>query len=128
LVAVAQLALDPPAVRLVGIEEPETALHPAAAAAMMDALQEAAVSGQVIVSTHSPDLIDQVDFECDRLLVVEMRAGETVIGSLDSASREIIREHLCTPGELLRMDHLEPAWNDVERENPMRSAEIAERS
>jgi predicted ATPase len=116
LVAVAQLAMKPPFVRLVGIEEPETALHPAAAAALMGAMQEASVSGQVIVTTHSPDLLDRVDFDSDRVLVVEMRDGETVIGSINKASLEAIKEHLFSPGELLRMDQLQPDWRDLERQ------------
>ena len=45
-------------VPLVGIEEPEVALHPAAVGALLDALREASQSTQVIVTTHSPDLLD----------------------------------------------------------------------
>jgi predicted ATPase len=115
LVAVAQFTDEGLPVSLVGIEEPETALHPAASAALMDALEEAAVTRQVVVTTHSPDLLDELDPETDRLLVVENRGGDTVIGSIDRASREIIKEQLYTPGELLRMDQLEPDHDDVQR-------------
>lgn len=45
-------------VRLVGIEEPETALHPAVAGLLLDALKEASGRIQAIVTSHSPDLLD----------------------------------------------------------------------
>jgi predicted ATPase len=94
---------------LIGIEEPETALHPAAAGALMDALREAASHTQILVTTHSPDLLDQVDLETDGLLAVVSRGGATTVAPIDQASREAIRAHLYTPGELLRMDQLEPS-------------------
>ena len=126
LVAVAQLAERGNPVRLVGVEEPETALHPAAAGALMDALKEAAVHTQVVVTTHSPDLLDEFDPETDRLLVVETRDGATVIGPIDRASREVIQEHLCSPGKLLGMDQLQPDRNDLQRQKDL--CEAAERS
>jgi predicted ATPase len=116
LVAVAQLADRDNPVSLVGIEEPEAALHPAASGALMDALHEAAVHTQIVVTTHSPDLLDQLDLESDRLLVVQMRDGVTEIGAVDPASREAIKVHLYTPGELLRMDQLQPDPTDLERQ------------
>jgi predicted ATPase len=61
LVAVNQLAEGTVPVRFIGIEEPEAALHPAALAALMDALREAAEQTQVVVTTHSPDLLDLLD-------------------------------------------------------------------
>ncbi len=116
LVAVAQLADREHPVRLVGIEEPETALHPAASGALMDALREAAVHTQIIVTSHSPDFLDQVDTEEDELLVVESRDGTTVIADADSSSLEMIKDHLYTPGELLRMDQLQPDEASIQRQ------------
>lgn len=109
LTAVMQIVDRKETVRLVGIEEPETALHPAAAGALMDALREAAATTQVVVTTHSPDLLDRFDPNTDTLLAVAQRDGTTEIGPADQASIESIREHLFTAGELLRMDQLAPA-------------------
>lgn len=95
-------------VRLVGIEEPEVALHPAAAGALMDALREAADSTQVIVTTHSPDLIDAVDLNRELLIAVSAAKGDTYIGPVDQASKEILRKGLYSPGELLRLGQYEP--------------------
>lgn len=108
LVAVAQLSEQQKPITLVGIEEPETALHPAAAGALMDALREAATHTQIIVTTHSPDLLDELDLNSERLLAVASEEGATRIAPIDQASRQVIRDHLYTPGELLRIDQLEP--------------------
>jgi predicted ATPase len=123
LVAVAQLAgLEVP-VRLVGIEEPETALHPAASGALMDALREAPTHTQVLVTTHSPDLLDQIEPETEHLLAVVATQGNTQIAPADQASRAMIKDHLFTPGDLLRMDQIEPDRSDLERQKQMRMFE-----
>lgn len=107
LTAVMQLAKQNKAVSVVGIEEPETALHPAAAGALMDALRESSSQTQVVLTSHSPDLLDQFDSETETLLVVEARQGTTHVTPPDHASWQAIRDHLYSPGELLRMDQLE---------------------
>lgn len=93
---------------LVGIEEPEATLHPAAAGVLMDALQEAAHFTQVLVTTHSPELLDTKDLDCDSLLVVEAIEGETIINAADEASKSLIRDRLYTAGELLKLNQLQP--------------------
>jgi predicted ATPase len=119
LVAVTQLAERRSAVTLVGIEEPETALHPAAARALIDALREAAVHTQILVTSHSPDLLDQVKLESESLLAVVSQEGTTRVAPLDEASLRAIKEHLYTPGELLRLDQLEPDPKDLARQEQM---------
>lgn len=108
LVAVTQLVGSRQPIRFVGIEEPETALHPAAAGALMDALREASVHTQVVITTHSPDLLDELDADRDTLLIVDAREATSRIAHADRASRAAIQQHLYSPGELLRMDQLQP--------------------
>lgn len=109
LVALFQSADSPDStVPLVGIEEPEVALHPAAVGALLDALREAARSTQVIVTTHSPDLLDSADIETELLLAVHAAKGTTQIAPVDEASYEAVRKGLYTAGELLRLDQLRP--------------------
>lgn len=91
---------------LIALEEPETALHPAAVGVLLDAIREAALSRQVVVTTHSPDLLQAVDLNREVLLAVEVHDGTTTIRPIDRASREAIHAHLFTPGELLRMNQL----------------------
>lgn len=114
LAAVMQLAGSAKSVPLVGIEEPETALHPAAAGALMDALKEASVHTQVVVTSHSGVLLDELDLSRHGLLVVSARRARTEIAGPDEASLEAIREHLYTPGELQRIDQLEADERSLE--------------
>ena len=108
LAAVMQLAGTSRTVSVVGIEEPETALHPAATGALMDALAEASEHTQVILTSHSGLLLDEIDVDRHGLLVVASKAGKTEIAVPDVASLDSIRGHLYSAGELQRMDQLEP--------------------
>src|SRR5580692_5605731 len=78
----------------VGIEEPETALHPAAAGALFDALTEASTHVQVTATSQSPDLLDREDLDSSVVRVAAMRSGLTVIGEVDDVSREIAAQKL----------------------------------
>jgi predicted ATPase len=123
LISVSQLVHLRGRVRLVGIEEPETALHPAAARALMAALQEGTEHTQVLLTTHSADLLEAMEgptaFDPAGLLAVEAFEGETLIGPIDSASQKTIRDHLYSAGELLRMNQLVLDRADVERQKPV---------
>jgi predicted ATPase len=99
-------ASDGRAVRVVGIEEPETALHPGAAAVLRSSLFEASRLTQVIVTSHSPDLLDDKDISPDAIVPVISRSGETILGRMDKAARESIRDQLFTAGELLRLNQI----------------------
>jgi predicted ATPase len=110
-------ASDGRAVRIVGIEEPETPLHPGAATVLRAALFEASRNTQVIVTSHSPDLLDDKKISADFIVSVTSRAGETILGSVDEASRTSIRDHLFTAGELLRLNQLgtdEAAYEQIQ--------------
>ena len=67
--------------------------------------------GQVILTTHSPRLLDQ--FDVDQIRVVELAGLETRIGFISAEQKEAIRDRLLEPGELLTVDparlQLEPA-------------------
>lgn len=93
---------------LVGIEEPETALHPAAAGVLTDVLGEASEHVQVIVTSHSADLLDRDAIPEESILAVDTEQGATRIAPLDETGRSTCQEGLFTAGELLRMDQLTP--------------------
>lgn len=99
-------AEDP--IPLVGIEEPEATLHPAAAVILMDALREASNYTQVLVTSHSPELLDNKDLDPDSLLIVDSHEGETAIAPADEATKSAMRDRLFTAGELLKLDQLKP--------------------
>lgn len=93
---------------LVAVEEPETALHPAASAALRDALRRASEDTQVIVTSHSPDLLNDDSVGPDCLLAVLSEGGETKIAPIDGAARKLMQDHLFSAGELLRLNQLVP--------------------
>lgn len=88
------------------IEEPEATVHPAAAELVVQVLLDAAQDRQVLITTHSPDILDAKELSDAQIRVVTMEKGRTIIAPLSSASRQAIRERLYTPGELLRIDEL----------------------
>ena len=93
---------------LVGIEEPEIALHPGAVAVLLDCLRDAANRTQVIITTHSPDLLDDKHLSVESILAVEAHDGNTVIATVDEASKSVVQDRLFTAGELLRSNQLQP--------------------
>lgn len=105
---------------LIGIEEPETALHPAAAGALMDALTEGAARTQIIATCHSPDLLDHQDVTPEMIRPVLLQNGRTVVGTLSPAKHKLLKDHLTTAGELLRLDQLEPDPDEIRRQEEKR--------
>jgi predicted ATP-binding protein involved in virulence len=69
-------------------------------------LLDAAQERQVLITTHSPDVLDAKEISDEQIRVVTMAQGRTAIAPLAQASRQAIREHLYTPGELLRSNEL----------------------
>lgn len=108
---------------MIAIEEPESALHPAASAALREALAQASKTSQVLVTSHSPDLLDDVGIRPESVLAVSSLGGETVIAPLDRAAREMLRDELFTAGELLRLEQLQPD-PDLVREQHARQGDL----
>lgn len=101
---------------LIGIEEPETALHPAAAGALMDALIEGSSATQLLLTCHSPDLLDHRSVTPEMIRPVVLEDGRTRVGNLSPAKSALLKDHLSTAGELLRLDQLEPDPLDLRRQ------------
>jgi predicted ATPase len=93
----------PPKQTLV-FEHPEDGIHPGALAVLAEEFKAAPASGrgQVILTTHSPILLDHFDVE--QIRVVELKGFETQIGLVSSEQRDAIRENLLDTGELLTVD------------------------
>ena len=89
---------------LIGIEEPELNIHPGALAVLRDAMQLASRESQILVTTHSPELL--AEFPPEVFRIVEMVDGATQVGLMAEHQREAIRERLFTPGELMVMEGL----------------------
>lgn len=104
---------------VVGIEEPESALHPAAMRALVAALDEASLRTQILLTTHSPDLLDAAEIKPTNVRIVQMIDGQTVIGTVDEASVEIVQRKLNSLGGLERENQLEPDLDDQDRQRAM---------
>lgn len=100
---------QPGRLSLMGIEEPELTVHPGAMALLANLLNEASQRYQVIVTTHSPDLIDYLTDHriTENLRIVELVDGVTVVRGVADSQREAVQRHLFSPGELHRMGELE---------------------
>jgi predicted ATPase len=85
------------------IEEPETSLHPAATAAIVETLIQESKRSQIIISTHSPEVLDFAGSSEDNFKIVSWDKGRTNIGSVDGVARASLQQHLATAGELFRM-------------------------
>ncbi len=98
--------LQSPPLTLLGIEEPELTIHPGAIPVLYDFFRQAARTSQVLLTTHSPELLDLLDVE--EVRVVERKDGITRIAPLAAEQRDAVKRSLLTPGELLRSEGLRP--------------------
>jgi hypothetical protein len=112
---------------LIGIEEPETALHPGAFAALREALRRAAEQKQVLITSHSAELLDDPELPVGALLAVVSEAGETRIAAVDSASSRMLEDRLFTAGELLRLNQLAPDQGFLAARDRLQMGLFAER-
>lgn len=90
----------------VGLEEPESALHPAAARVLLSALRQGSLHCQILLTSHSPDLLDVEDIATESILSVENVEGKSWIGCIDDAGRSALHDRLFTVGELMRQNQL----------------------
>jgi predicted ATPase len=88
------------------IEEPEALLHPGAIQVIRDSFIEASRFRQVLVTTHSPDLLDDADIPGEWIRIVHRNETGTHIDVLDAGTKSVIRDQLYTPGQLLRQGGL----------------------
>ncbi|MEV6607504.1 AAA family ATPase [Kutzneria sp. NPDC051319] len=93
---------------VVGIEEPELALHPAAVGVLMDALRDASDRRQVLVTSHSSDLLEVPGIKRSEIVAVRFVNDRTIVGPLGPVGERALDGSLFTAGELLRTDQLQP--------------------
>ena len=91
---------------IVVVEEPELTMHPGALGAILDLLRHASERMQVVVTTHSPDLLDARWMEERHLRLLEWEDGKTKVSRISDATRDILAEGVMCAGELLRSNAL----------------------
>lgn len=93
--------LQRPALPIIGVEEPELTVHPGALPMLYDYLAQASQLSQILITTHSPVLLDSVDPERDAVLVVDRQGGETRIERAGAEDLEPVKKRLLSLGDLL---------------------------
>jgi predicted ATP-binding protein involved in virulence len=101
------------------IEEPEATIHPGALGAVLDLIRRASKTMQVLVTTHSPDLLDAPWITDENLRIVSWQEGASHVLMPSDATRAALRNHLMGAGELLRSNALnaEPLFTAKEALN-----------
>lgn len=99
--------LQEPPVPVIGIEEPELTVHPGAIPLLYDYLEQATRRSQVIITTHSPELLDLVKSEDVRVVRRDIDRGTTVT-RMSATQRNIVKNGLMTLGEVMRTDGIQP--------------------
>jgi predicted ATPase len=98
-----------PTPTVVIVEEPEATIHPGALGAILDLIRHASKQMQVLVTTHSPDVLDAKWIEDRHLRIVNWEEGATHVGRISDSSRCALQQHLMGAGELMRSNALHPA-------------------
>lgn len=98
-----------PTPSLIAVEEPEATIHPGALESILDLLRHASKHMQVVITTHSPELLDAKWITDRHLRIVEWAEGATRVLPVSDATRTALQDHLMGAGELLRSSALDPA-------------------
>ncbi len=101
------VAINAKDINIVAIEEPETSLHPWAVRQLRNAMIEASANRQIIITCHSPDLLDDESVRSDDIIFIEHDGINTIANKISKKNRKMVKEKLATIGELLRDNQLE---------------------
>lgn len=91
------------------IEEPEVTMHPGALGAITDVLRHASRYMQVVVTTHSPEVLDAEWIDDRHLRLIYAEHGFSHVRAVSGPTRQALKEHLMSAGELLRANALRPS-------------------
>lgn len=106
LVAILLAVFQPSRPSLLVLAEPETTMDPGAVGAVLDVLRHARRFMQVVVTTHSPEILDAKWIEDRHLRLVESGDGVSRVRSVSASTRGILQDRLASAGELLRSNAL----------------------
>jgi predicted ATPase len=95
-----------PAPRLMALEEPEQTIHPAILPTLAEAFREVSEKTQLLITTHSPHLVDL--FDPGEIRVVTMKSGRTLVSPIKASQVESVKENLISLHELMAAEGLQP--------------------
>jgi predicted ATPase len=89
---------------IIALEEPEQTVNPGILTVLADSIKEVSRRTQVLVTTHSPNLLDQ--FVPETVKTVELSGGRTRVDNVNARQIEVVKERLFSLGELLTSEGL----------------------
>lgn len=95
-----------PAPKLLVIEEPEQTIHPGVLGVLADAFREASENTQIVITTHSPHLVDY--FEPEHIRVVQLDKGVTRVAQVKRSQVEAVKRRLMSLEEFMKSEGLQP--------------------
>ncbi len=104
--------LQQPRLPVIGVEEPELTVHPGALPLVYDYLREASETSQVLVTTHSPHLLDLIDPDHDAIYVVQVVDGKTEVARVTEQQLEPVKRSLLKLGDLFLTGDLHPEFSE----------------
>ncbi|MDJ0766472.1 MAG: AAA family ATPase [Myxococcota bacterium] len=92
--------LQEPHLPVIAIEEPELTVHPGVLPMLYEYLQQASEVSQILITTHSPIILDLLMLERDSVFVVNRVDGKTQIKVVTENQLKPVRESLLRLGDL----------------------------
>lgn len=90
---------------IIALEEPEQTVNPAILALLAEAIRDASERSQILVTTHSPHLVDF--FEPDEIFAVEASdKGLTTASRIGEAQKKAVKDKLFSLSELMTIEGL----------------------
>ena len=94
--------------KVIALEEPESTIHPEALATLLEQIRGFSAKSQMIVTTHSPDLLDCKWIGAENIQVATWSNGVSQIQPLGEAGTATLQQHLMGAGEMMRTEGLQP--------------------
>jgi predicted ATPase len=91
---------------VIAMEEPEQTVHPGILAVLADAAKEISATSQVLITTHSPELVDR--FDTENVMAVDLEGTVTRVGPVSPHQQQAVRDRLFSLGELMSVEGLHP--------------------
>jgi len=90
---------------VLAMEEPEQTINPGVLSLLAESIMETSLKSQVILTTHSPELLDKFN-DPQVVYSVEMDGGITKIAPINQGQLRAVRDRLFTLGELMSREGL----------------------
>jgi predicted ATPase len=95
-----------PSPSFLALEEPEQTIHPGLLNVLVDAINEVSQAVQIVVTTHSPYVLDL--FPVESIRVATRDDDETSIAKVKHSQIKTIQDGLMTVSEIMALDGLRP--------------------